>query len=133
MARTFESRTLSMRIERGFDEAYEFLSVPENFPRWASGLGRSLEQADGEWIVQGPDGPVRVSFAEPNLHGVLDHHVTTEEGRRIYIPLRLIRNGGGCEILLTLFRAPGTGDEAFERDAEWVMRDLNALKALLEG
>jgi hypothetical protein len=133
MAGTFESRTLSMRIERGFDEAYEFLAVPENFPRWASGLGRSLERANGEWIAQGPDGPVRVGFAERNPYGVLDHHVTTGAGKEIHIPLRLIRNGRGCEILLTLFRAPDTGDEAFERDAEWVMRDLNTLKALLEG
>lgn len=133
MAGTFESRTLSMRIECGFEEAYEFLAVPENFPRWASGLARSLERAGGEWIAQGPDGPVRVRFSERNPHGVLDHHVTPEAGKEIHIPLRLIRNGGGCEILLTLFRAPGIGDEAFERDAEWVMRDLNALKSLLEG
>jgi hypothetical protein len=133
MTRVFESRILSVRIERGFDEAYDFLAVPENFPRWASGLGRSLEKAGGEWVAHGPEGPVRVRFTERNPYGVLDHYVMPEAGGKIYIPLRLISNGEGCEIIFTLFRAPGTGDEVFARDAEWVMRDLNALKSLLEG
>ena len=133
MTQTLESRHLGMRIGKPFEEVYDFLAVPENFPRWASGLGSSLEKADGEWIAEGPDGPVRVRFSERNAFGILDHEVTTGAGERILIPLRLIRNGGGCEIVLTLFRNPGTGDEAYERDAGWVMRDLRALKALMEN
>ena len=132
MVRTFDSRNLSLRIERGFEETYDFLADPENFPRWASGLGRSLRKEGGAWVAEGPEGLVRVRFSDRNPYGVLDHCVMPEAGGEIHIPLRLIRNGGGCEIVLTLFRLPGTGDEAFERDADWVMRDLRALKALME-
>jgi hypothetical protein len=47
--------------------------------------------------------------------------------------MRVIANGTGSEVLLTLFRLPDMTVEAFARDAEWVERDLKALKELLEG
>ena len=52
MADTLVSRTMSVRIARAHREVYDFASVPENFPRWASGLARSLKKVNGEWKVQ---------------------------------------------------------------------------------
>ena len=133
MADTFESRTITVRIARPRRDVYDFTAVPENFPRWASGLGKSLKSVDGEWIADAPEGPVKVRFTAPNDFGVLDHHVTIRPGVDIYIPMRVIANGTGTEVILTLFRLPDMTDDAFARDAEWVERDLRALKALLEG
>lgn len=45
--------------------------------------------------------------------------------------MRVVPNGGGAEVLVTVFRRPGTSDAQFAADAEWVVRDLLALKALL--
>ena len=125
-------KRLSVRIERPAGEAYDFLSVPENFPRWASGLGGVLRKADGEWIAETADGPVRVRFSEPNRFGVLDHTVTLPQGRSVYVPLRVLERERGCELELTLFRQPDMSDEKFAADAEWVMRDLLAAKRILE-
>jgi hypothetical protein len=125
-------KRLSVRIERPAGEAYDFLSVPENFPRWASGLGGALRKADGEWIADTADGPVRVRFSEPNRFGVLDHTVTLPQGRSVYVPLRVLERERGCELELTLFRQPDMSDEKFAADAEWVMRDLQAAKRILE-
>src|SRR2546430_8233611 len=36
--------------------------------------------------------------------------------RSIYIPMRVIANGAGSEVLFTLFRLPDTTDETFARD-----------------
>ena len=36
-------------------------------------------------------------------------------------------------LTLTLFRRPEASDEEFEADAQWVMRDLQAAKRLLEA
>jgi hypothetical protein len=110
-----------------------FASAPENFPRWASGLARSLKNVGGEWIADTPEGPVKVRFTARNDFGILDHHVAVRPGVDIYIPMRVIANGTGSEVLFTLFRLPDMTVEAFARDAEWVERDLRALKALLEG
>ncbi|GAB3673012.1 SRPBCC family protein [Salinisphaera aquimarina] len=131
MQDTTETRTLSVSINRDLAEAYAFLSVPENFPKWASGLGE-LRRVDDAWIVQTPDGPVEVCFSQRNDFGVLDHWVCPAPDTTIYIPMRVVRNGSGCELIFTLFRLPGMSDEKFAADAEWVMRDLHAVRDILE-
>ena len=132
---TMEALTVSVSIERPLSAVYEFTSVPESFPTWASGLGSSLERtSEGEWVAEAPEGRVTIRFSEPNRFGILDHSVIPAPGVEIYVPLRVVANGdAGSEILLTLFRQPGMSDEKFAADAEWVLRDLRKLKALLEA
>jgi hypothetical protein len=129
---TYESKTITVRIARPHYEVYDFASVPENFPRWASGLSASLTKVNGEWIAEAPEGQVKIRFTERNGFGILDHYVAVRPDLEVYIPLRVIRNGGGSEVLFTLFRLPDVSDEDFARDAEWIERDLRTLKTLLE-
>ena len=133
MATMYQSRNLSVQIRRNPRDVYNFTSVPENFPRWASGLGKSLKRKNGEWIAETPQGPIKVRFTERNEFGILDHYVIPESGVEIYIPMRVIPNGSGSELIFTLFRLSDVSDEKFAADAEWVMRDLAALKNLLEA
>lgn len=133
MTATFESQTLGVRIDRPFDAVHDFLSAPENFPKWAAGLGRSIRKADGDWIAETPHGPAHVRFTDRNSFGVLDHTVIPAPGVEIHVPMRVVPNGAGSEVTLTLFRQPGMSDEKFAEDAAAVERDLAALKRLLEG
>lgn len=126
-------KKLSISIERPAAEAYDFLALPENFPKWASGLGTALRKVDGEWIAETPEGPAKVRFSERNSFGVLDHSVTLPRGVSVYVPLRVVPKGRGCELVLTIFRQPDTSEDEFTADAEWVMRDLQAAKRLLEN
>jgi len=128
-----DKHRLSIAINRVAAEAYEFLSAPENFPRWASGLAGSLRQVGEDWIAETPEGRALVRFSERNAYGVLDHSVTLPRGVTVYVPLRVVARGDGCELVLTLFRRPGMSDEKFAADAEWVMRDLGAAKRILEA
>ena len=125
-------RKLAVCIDRPAAEAYEFLSAPENFPKWASGLAGSLRKAGDDWIAETPEGRVTVCFSERNSHGVLDHSVTLPLGMTVYVPLRVVPRGSGCELVLTLFRQPDMTDEKFAADAQWVMRDLDAARRILE-
>jgi hypothetical protein len=78
---TFPVRHISVSIERDFDEVYGFLVQPENFPKWASGLGESLRHVEGmQWLVETPAGPTRVRFTDQNSFGILDHVVTPAVG-----------------------------------------------------
>src|SRR5262245_48152537 len=129
---TIESRTLSVRIDQPFAKVYEFLVDPANWNRWAFGLGKSLRQSNGGWIADSDGGIVRVHFTTRNQYGVLDHTVIRPAGAQVYVPMRLITNGIGCELLFTLFREPGITDEHYNADADFVQRDLNGLKLLLE-
>lgn len=133
MATLLQSRNLNIFINRNAKDVYDFVSVPENFRLWASGLGKSLKQVNGEWLAETPEGAAKIRFTEHNELGILDHWVSTEPGLEIYIPMRVIPNDGGSELIFTLFRLPGMSDEKFSADAEWVMRDLTTLKKLLES
>jgi hypothetical protein len=75
---------------------------------------------------------VRVRFVERNALGVLDHDVLPESGATVHVPMRVIPNGSGSEVVFTLFRAPNVSDQKFSEDASWVEKDLNTLKRLLE-
>ena len=127
-----ESRTISLSINRNWEKVYDAVWRPEDFPKWASGLSKSSLTKDGEaWRAEGPEGTVRITFTDHNAFGVMDHHVDVGNGTSIYVPMRIIQNGDGAEVLLTLFRQPGMSDEKFAADAEWVGRDLFALRALV--
>jgi hypothetical protein len=127
------AENISVSIARPLGEVYEFLAAPENFPKWASGLGHSFRAVNGgEWLAETPLGPMKVRFSAKNAYGVLDHYVIPEAGDAIYSPMRVVANDDGSEVVFTLFQRPGMSDEAFAQDAAWVKRDLLALKKLLE-
>ena len=131
MARLHPSRTLSVAIERAPADVYAFAADPQNLPAWSFLTSVALE--DGVWRAQTPEGTVSLRFAPPNPLGVLDHFVTVAPDTEVYVPMRVIPNGGGSEVLFTLFRLDSMSDEAFERDAQTVARDLAKLKEVLEA
>jgi uncharacterized protein YndB with AHSA1/START domain len=133
MTGTFEARTISMTIERPPGEFYAFAVVPENLPRWASGLGTSGAREGADWVSQMELGPVRVRLVARNDLGVLDHDVTLPGGEVVHNPMRVVPNGSGSEVSFTLFRRPGVTDEALAADAATIERDLATLKRLVEG
>ncbi len=127
-----ESRTICISVSRNWQDVYEAIWRPEDFPKWASGLSKAGLAKDGDtWKAQGPEGPIRIRFTAHNAFGIMDHYVDTGSGPEIYVPLRIIQNGDGAEVQLTLFRQPGMSDAKFDEDAEWVRRDLLAMKALV--
>jgi hypothetical protein len=127
-----ESRTISVFIDRNWSEVYEAVWRPEVFPKWASGLSQSSLTREGDnWKAEGPEGSVQIEFTGHNAFGVMDHSVTLGDSTVVYVPLRVIRNGDGAEVQLTLLRQPGMSDAQYAADAEWIARDLAALKTLV--
>lgn len=126
-------RILTIAIERDARDVYAFASQPGNLPRWAAGLGSGVTRAGEDWHVETPQGRLRLRFAPPNDYGVLDHTVTLPEGTEVDVPVRVVPNASGAEVMFTLFRQPGMSDADFERDAEAVKADLATLKRLLEA
>jgi hypothetical protein len=112
-----ESIHVSEYIDRSPEEVYAFASDPANLPAWAAGL------SPGD----------RVTFAPRNEFGVLDHVVTTASGHTVGVPMRVLPDGGGAEIVFTVRRLPGMTDADLDRDVGLVAADLGTLKRLLES
>ena len=130
---THEAHNISVTIDRPLAEVYDFASKPENFPLWASGLATSIEPEGDHWVSGAPEDRVQIRFSPPNELGVLDHQVTMPSGVEVYIPMRVMANGTGSEVIFTLYRTPDMSDEVLKRDIGLVTGDLAALKELLEG
>lgn len=130
----FNAITINVDIERPLAEVYEFLAEPLNFPSWATGVGDSFEhQAGNDWVSNTPTGQIVFRFSERNRFGILDVITMPEGGEPIYVPVRVIANGEGTQIILTLLQRPGMSDEHLQSDAEWTTSNLQALKSLLEN
>ena len=126
-------RHLSITIDAPVERVYVFTADPNNIPKWAAGLGRSIRRENERWVVETPEGEATVDFALSNAFGVLDHTVTLPGGEKVYLPIRVVANGAGSEIVITLFQTPKMSDVEFERDAGMVAADLRTLKRLLEA
>jgi hypothetical protein len=46
--------------------------------------------------------------------------------------MRVVKNGDGSEVMLTVFQTPEMTDERYAKDIKTVEKDLNHLKTIIE-
>lgn len=129
------SRTVSVEIAVPAAEVYRCVRDPEQLPRWAAGICKSVTVVGAVWQVDtGTElGTVQLAFCPDNSFGVLDHVVTLPNGQSQNNPMRVVANGAGSELMFTVFQSEGMSDEAFVKDIQAVTRDLKTIKTLLEA
>ena len=89
---------------------------------------------DGDsWIAETAQGLVRVRFAASNAFGVLDHYVRPVAGREIAVPMRVVPNGAGSEVLITVFQQPEQQSHPRQADAHHDDRSTPAATAGATG
>lgn len=126
------SHTLSVAIPRNWVDLYETIWKPEFFSKWASGLSQTPLEPDGNcWRGTGPMGAVKVRFTEHNPFCIMDHYVNTGLSKEVFVPMRIVANGAGSQLLITLFRQPLLSDERYAQELERVKNDLQTLRNLL--
>jgi hypothetical protein len=128
----YPSRTLSISIAQPYQTVYNFICEPDNMHLWADGL-HNLNFEDGDWVIDTPKGKATIQFSVCNSFGIVDHYVRLPDGFEIYIPLRVIENGHGADVVFTLFHHSSMSFDEFERDAIAVEKDLRTLKTILEN
>ena len=127
------ARTLGVSIGCPPRSVYEFVSDPENLPEWAKSFVLSVKRTGvDDWKVQTTRGPAALRFVVRNNFGVLDHYVTLSPGTRIFVPMRVVANGEGSEVVFTLFQQPDVTDEDFAKETEMAEADLKNLKTVFE-
>jgi uncharacterized membrane protein len=127
-----ECRTVSVSIQRPPDRVYDYLADPARFPEWSAFITK-IEPDGSAWRATTPLGTLRLQFEPRNTYRILDHTVTTADGSRVHIPMRVVPNGAdGSEVMLPVFREPGMTDEQYVADLALARSDLACLKRVLE-
>ena len=132
MHQILKSQTLSVSIKSSSANVYNFVSQPINLPIWAKTFVHSIRQSRGEWEIETAQGMARIRIAPKNDLGILDHTLKFPAGLEVTVPMRVVANGDGCEVLFTVFHQPEMTDEAYAADLKMVEQDLQSLKAWME-
>lgn len=129
-----QSHTISVSIDRPFDDVYAYLSKPSNYEHWAAvEPGTFKPLPDGDWKGNTEFGFRHFRFVPPNNYGVLDHAIFVPGGEVLYTPMRIMPNEEGTELVFTFFRRSGLDEAQFASAIEWIKTDFLALKNLLEA
>ena len=102
------------------------------FPQMGRSTFQSINQLNGKWVAETAQGSVTIDLTERNNFGILDHFVKLSSDAVIFVPMRVIKNGEGSEVIFTLFQTADMPDDKFAEDVKSVKKDLNILKNLVE-
>lgn len=125
--------TITISVDRPADEVATFLRTPSNMPKWAPGFCRAIAQESGQWVAQTAGGPAKVRFAPVNDYGVVDHWVTPNGQAEVHMPLRVVPNDSGAEVMITFYQPVAMSDDQARGDLKLVSSDMERLKGLLEN
>jgi hypothetical protein len=125
---------ITVSVDRPAETVYAYAADPAHLVEWAAGLVDAPPAlVDGRWVSDSPTGRVTIDFAPRNDFGVLDHHVTMPTGETTYNPMRVLADGERCEVVFTLRRRPGVGDDEFAADLAAVRADLETLRDVMQS
>lgn len=127
------SVTLSISIASPPSAVAAFVADPRNLPQWAGGFAHAVRQVGDEWRVETGEGEVGLRFSGPVAHGILDHVVTLAPDLQVYVPMRVVPNEQGSEVMFTLFQLPAMTEHRLQQDIALVQADLQRLKRVMES
>ncbi len=127
------SVTLSISIAAKPVDIAAYVADARNMPQWAGGFCKSVRKDGDDWVVETGEGEVGLRFLGPTSAGILDHIVTLAPGIEVYVPMRVLTNEEGSEVLFTLFQPPAMTDFRLQQDMALVRADLQQLKRVIES
>lgn len=135
---TLPTTVVTETIDAPPDVVAADLADPTTHPEWATefyaGPVEATSEGDFTATVPRMGGPVRLRVdADPKL-GVIDLYLAPEGAPfGPPLPIRVVPNGDGADVLFTLARFPGITDEDWEGGIDSMQRELAGLKHRLEA
>ena len=121
-----KSHTISIFIDRKPDQVFDLLLD------WPSRISENAKkQDDGWWSFETTRGPAKLRFKENKEFGILDHQFVDEEATWD-VPMRVVPNDQGSELMITLFQSPSFSDELFSQRMDEMQQVMEAIKATME-
>jgi len=130
---TFETATVRVSVDRPFDQIVRDLADPIAHTEWATeffaGQAEPIGRAEVRVDVPRMGGPARMRIAAEPEAGVIDLYLAPEgKPYGVPLPVRVVRNGDGADVLFTLTRFPGMPEALWKEGVESMERELAAFK-----
>jgi RNA recognition motif-containing protein len=132
MKSTYRSKTLALTVACDATTVFNFVANPENLARWNRAFCRSLQRDGDGWRMETARGRVSLRFLRDDRAGILDQVISWPDGLEQLVPLRVIPNGAGSEVLMTVQQIPGLPDSDFQKQLSRADQGLRDLKRSLE-
>ncbi len=135
---TFTTKTIAVTIDAPFDKVAPDLAEPFTHLEWGAEFfaGPVRQDSGGGLIVRVPAMGRDVQYrVETDLkHGIFDVVIAPLDGHfGPPLPVRLLRNGDGVDVLWKLIRLPEIPDEGWEQGIAAMDRELQRLKQRHQG
>lgn len=132
------TRTLTVTIDAPYDVVCADLGDPSNHPAWATEFfaGPATRQPDGSVLVPAPmmGGVVHFAVEADPATGHVNLYLAPEGAPfGDPLPVRLLRNGSGVDVLWTLTRPDGIPDAAWDGALASMSVELGNLRRRHEG
>ncbi len=130
---TFATETVTITIDAPHDQVSNDLADPASHPVWATEFFSDAAEdlGDGIWRMTVPrmGGSVHVRIDGDPALGVIDMYLAPE-GQPFGppLPVRVVPNNDGVDVLFTLARFPGQTDDQWSEGLESMQRELENLK-----
>jgi hypothetical protein len=135
---TMVTDTVRITIDAPFDKVTSDLADPATHPEWGTEFfeGAARPGDDGEVIATVPrmGGDVRAKVDADLAAGRIDLYLAPLDAPfGPPLPVRVIPNGDGVDVLFTLIRPPGQSDPEWEEGLASMQRELANLKTRHEA
>jgi len=133
---THERGTRAVTVRRPFSAVTALLADPSRYSEWAIDYFTSpVAKVDvSTYRVSTPPGDRRFRVDADVDRGTFDLYLAPLDGPFSYpIPIRVLHNGEGADVIFTVTREPELSDEDWRLSLLSLENELNALKRLLES
>jgi hypothetical protein len=127
-----EPRYFSVRIERGVDEVYRFITDASKLGLWAQGLRRAAWEPSRTAVGESSAGSIEMCFSEQIDFGICGLSITTRTGQVVECPMRVVRDGTSSEVVFALGADVVADPERREQVGAAIAADLNRLRRAIE-
>lgn len=135
---TLTTETIQITIDASFERVAADLADVTSHPQWATEFFASpaAPTGDGTYrtIIPRLGGAASVRIDAHVDRGVIDMYLAPDGAPfGPPLPIRVLPNGDGVDVLFTLARFPGVGEDEWQDGLESMRRELSALKARHEN
>lgn len=132
MNKIARSAIKSIDIQAPPEKVYAFLVNPMNWPQYAVVNLRSVSPGQNGWfkaVTKFGEGELKVDGVKEL--GVFDH-VWKDPQATWKVYSRVVPNGEGSTVMMTLFKPPAMSDQQFDHSMEEMDIEMAKLKEILE-